>query len=170
MLFFSHYCFRIHKDNPLAYKKSLQFEDFRGQKLIGKGRAYHCFRTNIDRYLFENGIDIDVPIETSDEELMMEPVEKNIAIAATYDFSAISHCGENTLIRYLDDPDMGDIISISWKKQTRFPQRPEERSNVSYWSEWQQTKPLTNVKTESEIHLFCKAIYKVNNLHVYVFK
>lgn len=122
-LFFSRYCFRIHKDNPLAYKSSLQFEDFRGQKLIGKGRAYHCFRTNIDRYLFENGIDIDVPVETSDEELMMELVEKNLAIAVTYDFSAISHCGENTVIRYLDDPDMGHNIYLVEKANT-LPTKP----------------------------------------------
>ena len=122
-LFFSRYCFRINKDNPLAYKRSLQFEDFRGQQLIGKGRAYHCFRTNIDRYIFENGIDIDVPVETSDEELMMELVEKNLAIAVTYDFSAISHCGENTVIRYLDDPGMGHNIYLVEKANT-LPTKP----------------------------------------------
>lgn len=117
-LFFARYCFRMHKDHPLAQKDTLRFEDFRGQKLIGKGRAYHCFRTNIDRYLLEAGIDIDVPIETSDEELMMELVEQNIAIAATYDFSALSHCGENTVIRYLDDPDMGHHIYLVEKAHT----------------------------------------------------
>lgn len=117
-LFFSRYCFRIHKDNPLAEKSALRFEDFRGQKLMGKGRAYHCFRTNIDRYLLEAGIEIDVPVETSDEELMMELVEKNIAIAATYDFSAVSHCGSNTVIRYPEDSSLGHTIYLVEKANT----------------------------------------------------
>lgn len=117
-LFFSRYCFRMHRDHPLAAKSSLSFEDFRDQKLMGKGRSYHCFRTNIDRYLFEAGIEVDVPIETSDEELMMELVEKNVAIAATYEFSAVSHCGPNTVIRYLDDETMGHHIYLVERANT----------------------------------------------------
>lgn len=111
-LFFSRYCFRINCDNPLSQKQDLSFEDFRGQKVIGKGRAYNCFRTNINRYIFEAGIDIDVPVETSDEELMMELVERNLAIAVTYDFSAVSHCGKNSVIRYLDDASLGHHIYL----------------------------------------------------------
>lgn len=117
-LFFARYCFRMHRNHPLAQKKFLQFEDFRNQKLIGKGRAYHCFRTNIDRYLLESGIAVDVPVETADEELMMELVEQNLAIAATYDFSAVSHCGENTVIRYLEDPTMGHQIYLVERANT----------------------------------------------------
>ncbi len=117
-LFFARYCFRMHKDHPLAQKASLRPEDFCGQKLIGRGRAYHCFRTNIDRLLLEAGIDVDVPFESSDEELIMELVEKNFAIAATYDFSAVSHCGQNTVIRYLDDEGMGQYIYLVEKANT----------------------------------------------------
>ena len=46
-LFYSRYCYRIHKDNPLAKKERLTVEDFDGQRLIGKGREYNCFRKNI---------------------------------------------------------------------------------------------------------------------------
>ena len=111
-LFYSRYCLRINKNNPLSTKDSLCFEDFRGQKIIGKGRAYHCFRSNIDRHLLEAGIGVDVPIETPDEELLMQLVERNIGIAATYDFSAINHCGPNTVIRYLDDTTAGHHIYL----------------------------------------------------------
>lgn len=117
-LFYSRYCLRINKSNPLADKKQLHFEDFRGQSIIGKGRAYHCFRTNIDRHLFEAGIKVDVPIETPDEELLMELVERNVGIAATYDFSAVGHCGPNTVLRYLDDTEAGHQIYLVERKNT----------------------------------------------------
>ncbi|MDD5902835.1 MAG: LysR family transcriptional regulator [Oscillospiraceae bacterium] len=117
-LFYSRYCLRINKSNPLADKKQLRFEDFRGQSIIGKGRAYRCFRTNIDRHLFEAGIEVDVPIETPDEELLMELVERNVGIAATYDFSAVGHCGPNTVLRYLDDTEAGHQIYLVERKNT----------------------------------------------------
>ncbi len=117
-LFWARYCLRMRRDHPLAQKKPLLVEDFAGQKLIGKGRAYHCFRSSIDRYLLENGIQVDVPVETSDEELIAELVERGLAIAATYDFSALSHCGRNTVIRYLDDPSMGHHIYLAEKQHT----------------------------------------------------
>lgn len=117
-LFYSRFCYRMRRDHPLAQKQTLTVKDFDGQRLIGKGRAYHCFRSSIDRCLLENGIRVDVPVETPDEELMAELVERGLAIAATYDFSAITHCGENTVIRYSDDPGMGHHIYLVEKRHT----------------------------------------------------
>ncbi len=111
-LFYSRYCMRIHKSHPLAQKANLTYQDFNGENIIGKGRAYHCFRTNIDRHLLEMGIDADVPFETSDDELLMHLVEHNIGIATTYDFSALRHCGPNSVIRYLDEPNAGHHIYL----------------------------------------------------------
>lgn len=111
-LFFARFCFRVNRADPLAQKDTIEPEDMRGRKLIGKGRAYHCFRSNIDRYLFENAISVDVPVETNDEELMQELVERNLAVAATYDFSASSHCGANTVLKYLKDESVGSPICL----------------------------------------------------------
>lgn len=111
-LFFAKFCLRVNKSDPLASKKSISSEDMRGKKLIGKGRAYHCFRSNIDRHFFESGIDVDVPAETNNEELICELVDKGLAIAATYDFSAVTHCGENSVIKYLSDESLGNPICL----------------------------------------------------------
>ena len=131
-LFYSRYCYRIHKDNPLAKKERLTVEDFDGQRLIGKGREYNCFRKNIDtlvlaegvninipididtlrKHQLAEGVNINIPIETSDEELTKELVERKLAIAVTYAFSALNHCGPNTVIRYLDDPGYGQTIYL----------------------------------------------------------
>lgn len=111
-LFYSRYCYRIHKDKPLAKKERLTVEDFDGQRLIGKGREYNCFRKNIDKLVLAEGVNINIPIETSDEELTKELVERKLAIAVTYAFSALNHCGPNTVIRYLDDPGYGQTIYL----------------------------------------------------------
>ena len=117
-LFYSRYCYRIHKENPLAHKEHLSVEDFDGQKLIGKGREYNCFRTNMDKLVFAENIHIDIPIETSDEQLTQELVERNLAIAVTYEFSALANCGPNTVIRYLDAPGYGQTIYLVERSST----------------------------------------------------
>lgn len=112
-LFYSRYCCRIRRDNSLADKKPLTVEDFAGQKLIGKGREYSCFRKSVDQLVLAEDIHVDIPFETSDEVLMEELVEKGLAIAVTYEFSALSHCGPNTVIRYLDAPGYGQSIYLA---------------------------------------------------------
>lgn len=87
-------------------------DDFNGQKLIGKGREYNCFRESIDRLVFAKNIHVDIPIETSDEQLTQELVERGLAIAVTYEYSALANCGSNTVIRYLDAPDFGQTIYL----------------------------------------------------------
>ena len=111
-LFYARYAFRMRRDHRLAQKERLTFSDFQGETILGKGRAYHCFRTNIDQHMLSQGLYVDVPVETPDENLLQQLVEAGLGIAATYDFSAVSHCGENTVIRYLDDEGAGHHIYL----------------------------------------------------------
>ena len=62
------------RDHPLAQKEHLSFEDFAGETILGKGRAYHCFRTNIDQFMLSQGLHVTVPIETPDESLLQQLV------------------------------------------------------------------------------------------------
>lgn len=117
-LFYSRYAFRMRQDHPLAQKEHLSFEDFAGETILGKGRAYRCFRTNIDQYMLSRGLHVTVPIETPDESLLQQLVEAGLGIAATYDFTAVSHCGENTVVRYLDDDCAGHHIYLVEKAGT----------------------------------------------------
>lgn len=138
-LFYSRYCFRIHSDNPLAHRERLTREDFNGQKLIGRGREYNCFRKNIDKLIFAENIHIDLPIETSDEQLTQELVEQNLAIAVDYDFCALSHCGPNTVIRYLDEPGYGQNICLVGRSNTL----PTKAGRIfkSFLLEWMKNMP-----------------------------
>lgn len=117
-LFYSRFAFRMRRDHPLAQKEHLSFEDFAGETILGKGRAYHCFRTNIDQFMLSQGLHVTVPIETPDESLLQQLVEAGLGIATTYDFTAVSHCGENTVVRYLDDDRAGHHIYLVEKAGT----------------------------------------------------
>jgi len=112
-LFYSRYCWRIRADHPLAKKEPLTVEDLHGQKLIGKGRAYDCFRRNVEQLLLSPGIEVDIPLETADEGLLRDLVERQGWIAVTYDFSALQHCGPNTVLRWLDGEGYGQTIYLA---------------------------------------------------------
>lgn len=112
-LFYARRCVRMNRDHPLAGKEQLRFEDLAGQRIIGRGRACRGFRALIDRHLLESGIDMDIPIETSDEELLMQLAESNWGIALSYDFSALGHCGPHTVLRYLDGELAGEQIYLA---------------------------------------------------------
>ena len=121
-LFYSRFCYRVRKDHPLAQKETLTAEDFRGEKLIGKGRAYDCFRKSVERMLLAQDIEVDIPLETSDEGLLRDLVERQGWIAATYDFSVKDYVGENTVLRFMDGPEFGQNIYLARKldaKMTR---------------------------------------------------
>ena len=117
-LFYARYCVRMRRDHPLAQKETLTFADFQGENILGKGRAYHCFRTSIDQHILAQGLHVTVPIETPDETLLQQLVEAGLGIGATYDFSAVSHCGENTVVRYLDEERAGHHIYLVEKANT----------------------------------------------------
>lgn len=61
---------------------------------------------------------VNGPIETPDESLLQQLVEAGLGIATTYDFTAVSHCGENTVVRYLDDDRAGHHIYLVEKAGT----------------------------------------------------
>ena len=135
-LLFSRYCFRINLDNPLSRKPHLTVKDLNGQTVVGKGREYNCFRNYIDQMILKHGIHIDIPIETSDEELLMELVENNVAIAGTYEFSALTHCGPNSVIRFLDDPNNGQMMYLVERYST--PPTRAGRCFKTYLLDWIQ--------------------------------
>lgn len=135
-LLFSRYCFRINLDNPLSRKPHLTVKDLNGQTVVGKGREYHCFRSYMDQMILKHGIRLDIPIETSDEELLMELVENNVAIAGTYEFSALTHCGPNSVIRFLDDPNNGQMMYLVERYST--PPTRADRCFKTYLLDWIQ--------------------------------
>ena len=72
--------------------------------------------------LLGQDIEVDIPLETSDEGLLRDLVERQGWIAATYDFSVKDYVGENTVLRFMDGPEFGQNIYLARKldaKMTR---------------------------------------------------
>lgn len=111
-LFYSRYCLRINKKNPLAAKADINPFDAAAQRLCGRGREYTCFRKSMDSLILSMNVPVDIPLETSDETVILQLVEKDFAVAVSYDFSAKDYCGENTVLRYFDDPKLGQNIYL----------------------------------------------------------
>lgn len=102
--FSSHYlysnknCLIINKENPLAKKHIISQSDLHNQPLAGKGSNYSCYTSNIAR-LFERNINPKVILETTNDSLIINMAEKNLAIGITLDFIAHNHKSDNIVIR-----------------------------------------------------------------------
>ncbi len=102
-LFYSRYCVRMHKDHPLAAKKELTYSDLDGETIISKGRAYHCFRQNIDKNILLPGLKMQILGETADEQIIKKLVAEKHAINIGYDYSAVLEPHPDIVIRPISD-------------------------------------------------------------------
>lgn len=117
-LFYSRFCVRMRKDHPLAAKDTVAPADMEGQDMIGKGRAYDCFRKSVETLLLGAGVNVSIPVETPDEELLQDLVEGQNMLAVTYDFSARDHLGKDTVVRYMDSREYGQNIYLARKRDS----------------------------------------------------
>lgn len=116
-LFFSRYCVRMHKNNPLARKDSLTYQDLQGQHIIGKGRAYSCFRYHFDKHILLQNIDVDIIAETADEQLITDLVKTNQAISIGYEYSSQLLPDENIVTRPIsNEGDEGQDVYLMTAK------------------------------------------------------
>ena len=90
-LFFSRYCIRLNRSHPLASRDYLTYQDLDGQPLISKGRAYSCFRHNMNEHLLLPGMHLNLLAETADEKIIEDLILRANAINLSYDYAAIMH-------------------------------------------------------------------------------
>lgn len=116
-LFFSHYCARLHRMHPLAYKDRIIYKDLEGTKIVSKGRAYQCFRHNIDKYILLPGLKVDLVAETADEMLITELIIHHHAVNLGYDYAAVLNPHPYIVAKPLGgEDDCGQTIYLAWDK------------------------------------------------------
>lgn len=120
-LFFIRYCVRLHKTNPLAKKSVLNIWDLDGEKIVGKGRSYECFRTKLDTYVLSQGIKPNILVETSDERILMELAAHEGALILEYDYTAEQYPHTDLVTRPFSMDTGGEIVYLLWKKDTLPP-------------------------------------------------
>lgn len=112
-LFFSHYVARIHRTHPFAQKEFLTLADLHGETIVGKGRGYRCFRSNLNLHLLQPGYKVNILAEVSDELLLTELVRKNHAISIGFDFSASLFPDEDIVTLPLYPFEMGSTLYLT---------------------------------------------------------
>ncbi|WP_231848207.1 LysR family transcriptional regulator substrate-binding protein [Selenomonas ruminantium] len=105
--------------NTLAAKPELSYADLDGETIISKGRAYQCFRDNIDRYILLPGLKVKILGETADESIITELVAQNHAINIGYDYAAVLNTHEDIVLRPLSEgTEKGQSVYLITDKYT----------------------------------------------------
>lgn len=118
-LFFSNYSVRMHKSHPLAKKTFLTYDDLDGQTIISKGRAYDCFRHNIDQHILVPGRQIHILAETADENIIRALLLENKAINIGYDYADALYPHPDIVSRRLKAENGGQMIYLVANLQVR---------------------------------------------------
>ena len=118
-LFFSSYSVRMNRAHPLAKKSFLTYDDLDGQTIISKGRAYDCFRRNIDQHILIPGREIHILAETADESIIRELLLENRAINIGYDYADGLYPHPDIISRTLKAEISGQMIYLVSNSQVR---------------------------------------------------
>lgn len=102
-LFYSCYSIRMHRDHPLAQKEILTYDDLADQTIISKGRAYSCFRNEINRHILLPGKKIEILVETTDESIITELLLQNRAVNLGYDYADYINLRPEIVSRRLEE-------------------------------------------------------------------
>ena len=103
-VFSARHCMIINEQNPLSSKDYIQYFELNHQPLALKGREYRMYNTNINRFLVA-GAAPEIYIETSNDTLIADLAENNIAIGVSLDYIAAADRRKGTRICYFADED-----------------------------------------------------------------
>ena len=107
-----------HRD-PLAGKENIAYADLEGVRIVSKGRAYQCFRHNIDKYILLPGLQVDLVAETADEMLITDLILRHQAINLGYDYAAVLNLHPDIVVKPLGTgDDLGQNVYLVWDKTT----------------------------------------------------
>lgn len=111
-IFYTHYCMALSANHPLATKERLSYQDLHNQKIISKGRAFRCFRDNMEKYILGNGLNVDIFAEITDSDVALKLVKESNVIYISYDYIAAIHKQPDIIWKMLDAEITGQNMYI----------------------------------------------------------
>lgn len=96
------HCLIIHRNNPLAQKNYITFEDLKDVPIAVNGRDFNTYNNSVNLWL-KNGVTPNVILETSEENLIHEVARRNLGIGISLDFIAHANKSDDTVIRPVPD-------------------------------------------------------------------
>lgn len=104
-------CLIISKNNPLAQKNYISFDDLKDIPIAVNGREFNSYSNSVNLWL-KNGVTPNVILETSEEKLIHDVARRNLGIGITLDFIAHSGKSDDTIIRPVPDKSCGKDIYL----------------------------------------------------------
>lgn len=126
-------CLVIHKDNVLAKKDKIDLSDLDNQPIAGKGSSYSCYSSNISK-LFQRNINPKIMLETTNDLLIIDMANKNLAIGITLDYIAFTNKNENTVIKSINGD--GQFRNTYWIQNTYAILTNEEQCFRDFMVKW----------------------------------
>lgn len=111
-IFYTHYCMALSANHPLATKERLSYQDLHNQKIISKGRAFRCFRDNMEKYILGTGLNVDIFAEITDSDVALKLVKESNVIYISYDYIAAMHKQPDIIWKMLDAEITGQNMYI----------------------------------------------------------
>lgn len=133
-------CLVIHKDHPLAQNEFISALDLNHLPIAGKGNNYSCYNNNLSK-MFQNHIHPNVRLETTNDSLIINMAERNLAIGITLDYLAFGSKSENTVIRPFKDKTQ--LRNVFWVENNYTLLNKQEqlfRDFLIQWIEKNQSK------------------------------
>lgn len=98
-------CLIINKNHPLAKKDFIFSHDLNNQPIAGKGSNYSCYNSNISK-IFNKNIYPNIVLETTNDMLIVQMAQKNLAIGICIDYIAKPFIDDEVVIKYASDIDI----------------------------------------------------------------
>lgn len=136
-------CLVINKEHPLVKKDKISLSDLHNQPIAGKGSNYSCYTSNIAQ-LFQKNINPKIMLETTNDSLIINMAEKNLAIGITLDFIAHSYKSDDVVIRSFDEN--SKCINIFFIENTYSILTKEEQDFKNFLLKWLEEHKETLLK------------------------
>lgn len=126
-------CLVINKANPLSKKKTISQDDLNHQPIAGKGSNYSCYSSSISK-LFQRNINPKIMLETTNDSLIIQMAEHNIAIGITLDYIAFASTSDNIVIKPFKED--GQKRNVFWIENNYAILTKEEQIFRNFLTEW----------------------------------
>ena len=132
-LYSNNNCLVIHKDHSLSKKEKISPCDLNNQPIAGKGVNYSCYNTNISK-LFQRNINPKIMLETTNDDLIIQMAERNLAIGITLDYIAFNCDNENIVIKPFEEENQ--LRNVFWIENHYALLKEEERNFRNFLLRW----------------------------------
>jgi DNA-binding transcriptional LysR family regulator len=133
-LFTENFQFVVNRQNPLATRAKLEFEDLRAEQLLGRIYCEHAERVNTS--LREHGLDVDRGHEIASERDLIELLEADIGVAVVPDTASIPATLKRAAVEGLDARRTVHLYGVAGRERTAVASAVMRMLRGAHWQQF----------------------------------